>query len=83
MSKPEIIIIGEPLRKSLAKNAASFCTIVGIIGVGVILDSAPMQWLGAVIWMLWLIAKVSMRGKTLSIEEARRRLDEIERERGR
>jgi len=83
MSKPEIIILNETLGKSIAKNAASFCTIVAIIGVGVVLDSAAMQWLGALIWMLWLLAKASMRGNTLTIEEARRRLDEIERERGR
>lgn len=58
---------------------------IGIISVGVWLDSAAMQWLGFIgVFLAFIIVLTSMansnrdKNTDLSIDEARARLDEIE-----
>ena len=80
MSKPEIIIVHETPAQSWKRDASSFALFLAIIGVGVALNSAAMQWVGAIIAFLTLIGSaIHMRDKCkMSIAEARKRLDEIE-----
>ena len=54
---------------------------VTIIGVGILADSPAMQWSGFVfLFLILFAAAISMAEKTLTIEEARAKLDELERE---
>lgn len=80
MGTPQIIVVRETAIQSLVKDAGTFVMIIALIGVGVVLDSVPMQWLGAGMWLFGVIGHAAMRRHTLTIVEARRRLDEIERE---
>lgn len=43
---PTVIVIHESAAKSLFRDAGTFCLVVGIIGVGVLLNSPAMQWCG-------------------------------------
>lgn len=43
---PQIIIIRETMWQSIVSDAVSFCTVVGVIGVGWWLGSSAMQWAG-------------------------------------
>jgi hypothetical protein len=60
-----------------------YSMFAGLIGLGVATDSAAMQWAGfmlaslATIAWVWTFAK---QDRNLTIEQARARLDEIERE---
>jgi hypothetical protein len=56
-------------------------TQMAVVGVGVMTDSAAMQWLGLTVWWLGMFGAVMIRAeanKGLTIDEARSRLDEIE-----
>lgn len=80
MIKTEIIIIRETAAQSLVKDAGTFVLFASLIGVGVLLDSGAMQWVGAVMGFVtiftWAIRSTSKNRMT--IEQARAKLDEIE-----
>lgn len=68
---------------SLARHLVGFAAQTVPIGVGVWWQSEPLQWLGLVCAVLFLVALsiwYARRDFALTIEEARRRLDEIERD---
>lgn len=55
--------------------------MVGVIGVGVVAGSDAMQWAGFAMLGLIAVVGVAAHGRSdtgLSIDEARRRIDEIE-----
>lgn len=57
-----------------------------IIGIGIAADSAAMQWSGFVILILSMFAfgmLIAKKDENLTISDARKRLDEIERREGR
>lgn len=77
------IVIETNPRFSLVRHAIGFTLQTVPIGVGVWFGSEPLQWLGLCCAVLFLIAVsvwYARRDWALSIEEARVRLDEIERE---
>lgn len=65
-----VIVLHETVLQSWARDAGSFAMIVGIIGVGVALDSSAMQWVGAVCAFLALIGRASGKTKRLTKAEA-------------
>jgi len=80
-SKPRIIIVHETLAESIAKDAVSTIALLASIAVGVWISSAALQWMAGVIWVLWIISKsmsVGSKDNWLTVEQARKRLDEIE-----
>lgn len=79
--KEEIIIViaeGETVRQSWASDASTFALCVGLIGLGLWVDSSAMQWLGAVFAFVATLARVGSKAKRLTVSEAKNRLDEIE-----
>lgn len=80
MSKSEIIVIRESTSESIIRDCVSAGTLIGLIGVGVVLDSQAMQWVAGIMWMLWMLARGLriMKDNRFTIEKARLRLDEIE-----
>lgn len=79
--EPEIILIRETetLWKSILSDAVSFAAVVGIIGIGALLQSGAMQWAGFIMLVLAVTGRIIGKTKRLTIAEARARLDEIER----
>lgn len=76
--KKEVIIVREGVVQSLIKDAGTFLMAVALIGIGAMFASTAMQWVGAVVFFTSVIA-LSVRDRvTMTVPEARKRLDEIE-----
>lgn len=82
MSKREVILIRESLRDSIIRDLTTVACFVAMIGIGVWLDSSALQWIGALLGFIAIMSRsINMMEKyRYSIEEARRRLDELERQ---
>src|SRR5436190_870011 len=80
MSQPKILIISETIAKSWAIDASTFALFVGLIGIGWLLNSSAMEWVGAGIGFLTILARFSGRKKamTFTISQARAELDRLE-----
>lgn len=78
MNKPTVIILHETVLQSLARAAGTFFMLAALIGLGVLLQSVALQWVGAIMGFIWLVAKGIRHGRGVSITEARKRLDELE-----
>lgn len=86
MTDHQIIILTRTPMKPAWRFAIAPACQIAVIGVGVMADSAAMQWAG--FWgLLFIVAIIILEGVTATIEndkrmtvdEARARLDEIER----
>lgn len=77
MSK-EVIIVREGVVQSLIKDAGTFLMAVALVGIGVLLASTAMQWIGAFVFFTSVIALHQRDNLTMTVPEARKRLDEIE-----
>jgi hypothetical protein len=80
MSYERINIITHPRFRPLRTIYAAAAQI-GVIGVGVVVDSTAMQWAGFIVLSLLVVSAVAgqyRRDFDLTIEQARARLDEIE-----
>lgn len=80
--KPEVILIRETARESWKADMSSVVGFVALIGIGVVLDSTAMQWVGAILGFITFMGRFNrmMKDNRLTIEQARKRLDEIEAE---
>ena len=80
MAERQIIFIKENARESWLRDTSSVFSFVALIGIGVVLDSSAMQWVGAVIGFFVILERSNrlFKSNRFTIEEARKRLDEIE-----
>lgn len=72
----------ETVVQSVIKDTFTFIMVVGILSVGVATNSSAMQWVGFIMLAFLFIAKcisVIHGTKKLTIEQARKKLDEMER----
>lgn len=79
---PEVILLRETPRQSWKSDMSSVVGFVLLIGIGVLLESNAMQWCGAILGFFTIGVKASRHAKDnrLTVEQARKRLDEIEAE---
>ncbi|WP_028753685.1 hypothetical protein [Rhizobium leucaenae] len=75
-TKTEIIILHETVLQSYLVDSSTFLLFAALIGLGIYLDSAAMQWIGGILGMLTVCDR-SMRHSRMTVEQARKRLDEI------
>jgi hypothetical protein len=77
---PEVIIIRESVVASLVRDAGTVATFVSLMSIGVYLESTAMQWVGAVIGITTIWARVMrfVRDNRMTTEQARQRLDAID-----
>lgn len=68
--KKVFIILTESRLDSWIRDASTFAMFVGLIGIGVYLESAALQWVGAACGFISIIARASGVGKKMSREEA-------------
>lgn len=78
--KKEVIILYETALQSWIRDASSAVMFIALIGIGVLLESSAMQWVGALLGFLVIIGKaVNHHNKSkMTVAQARKRLDEIE-----
>jgi len=76
-----VIIVHETIAQSWIRDASSVAGFVALISIGVYLDSSAMQWVGAILGFLTICgsATAAARKHKMTVAEARKRLDEIER----
>jgi len=60
---------------SLLKDAGTLLLFVGLIGIGVFLDSKAMQWVGAVFGFFVVASKAFGKVEKVSVDEAHSRID--------
>lgn len=79
-ARPTIILIREGWVQSWLRDASTFVLFIALIGIGVLLQSTAMQWVGALIGFLHIAGRARQLYKTNSftIPEARAKLDELE-----
>ena len=86
MSEEITINLSDNTRRTRAiSRVLLFVMPITLIGVGIVADSPAMQWAGFVVTMLSIAAFSTLLGKKnhgLTIAQARRRLDEIEKTQG-
>ena len=75
-----ILVVDDRLWKSVSRDIVSIVTLFAMVGVGYVLGSVALQWIGGLIWILWIIARVDAQRKKMTISQARKRLDELERQ---
>ena len=80
----KVIIIRETWAQSLISDLGTLAMFCAMLGLGVWLDSAAMQWVGGVLFLFAVIsfATAKSNGNRCTIAEARTRLDEMEAEHG-
>jgi hypothetical protein len=78
--KPEVILLYETVAQSWARDASTFALLLCLIGMGVILQSSAMQWFGAVVGFIVICNRAgeAFKKNRMTIDQARKRLDEIE-----
>jgi len=77
MEKPHLLIIRESFARSIISDAVTLSLGVGIMLPGYFLNSAGMQWLGAIVFFWIVLAYAGAKRRTFSIDEARAELDRI------
>lgn len=73
-----IIILRETALQSLVADAGTVGSFLSLIGIGLWLDSAALQWVGAILGFVFIIIRARGRNKRRTIAEARSYLDELE-----
>lgn len=78
--RPDVIIIHETVAKSWLRDLSTFTLFAALIGIGWLIGSGAMQWMGAIIGFLTILVKASgVHAKSRkSIVEARQFLDDLE-----
>ena len=76
----EVILLRETWKESVAGQVGTFITFVAMIGLGVYLESAAMQWVGALLFFFIMFGRMVNTAKRyrMTIARARERLDELE-----
>lgn len=80
MKEEMVVIVDNRLWQSLGRDIATLGTFVSMIGLGVFLQSSAMQWVGGLIWFLWVIGRAAIVEKKarMTIPQARAFLDKLE-----
>lgn len=89
MKSPEkVIIINRGLPDFIAKQLVFFGSIVGVVGIGIWLESALLQYFGAAMWIIVMCVKAYRLGqndpRSMTLDEAAaeiKKLQQIEQKR--
>lgn len=79
--QPKIIILHETAIQSWLRDIGSAAAAIALIGTGVWAGSSAMQWVGAILFFLLLIARSVRLGNTqrLNLREAENVIRELRR----
>ena len=76
----EVIVVHESVLASYLKDIASVGSLTAAVGLGIWLDSAALQWVAGLLWIVMILSASfkSTNDKRMTVADARKRLDEIE-----
>lgn len=79
MSNTKVVIVRETVRESILTDTYSLLMVFAMVLPGYLLGIEPLQWIGAVLFMIWLLSAGNGKyTKRRTIAEARAYLDELE-----
>lgn len=58
-SPPRVIFVQESLRVSILRDITTFATIAGLWSLGYFTGSSALEWVGAIIGLIVIVAKAS------------------------
>ena len=75
-----ITIVDDRMWRSVARATYSYGMLLALTGVGYVLGITALTWIGGLLWILliFLRAQKSDTSDRLTIEQARRKLDEMD-----
>ena len=75
---PKVIILRETILESIIKDVFTLGSLAVLVGIGVVLSSEALQWIGAIFWMLIFVSKESREVKhSYTLEEAKTLIDKL------
>jgi hypothetical protein len=79
VNKPvEVIILKETVLESWMTDAITFALFLALIGIGVLLGSVAMQWVGGIVGFIAIGSREKLKAHRMTIGEARAKLDSLE-----
>lgn len=80
--KKFIIVVDDRLWKSIGRDVFTFGSLLAVVCLGILLNSAVLQWICGIIWAVAVLSKVFSETKKnkFTISEARAELDRLESE---
>lgn len=81
--KLEIMIVHESIKESIISDSYTVGSLIACAYIGYLLDSSALQWFAGLFLVLMIITRSASRsitGPRLTIQQARQKLDELERE---
>lgn len=78
--KTKVIVIRETWKESIISDTYSYLIAIGMMLPGYLLDINALQWLGAVMFIITLLAMGANSKVKMTIAEAREYLDKLEEE---
>lgn len=64
------IVVRESIRESIIRDATSFVTLTAMVGLGIVLESDAMQWIGGLLFLFVVFGKAAGKLKKMTAEEA-------------
>lgn len=70
MSETQYVIVRETLWKSFCSDLITVLSFVTMIGLGWLLQSSAMQWVGGLLFLISMAARISQEGKRMTADQA-------------
>jgi hypothetical protein len=67
----KFVIIRESFWRSIVTDAITFMMVFSLVGIGIWLNSTPLQWIGGLMSMVTIMAQAVPNRKRMTIEEAK------------
>lgn len=73
-----IILVRENFMESVKRDLFSFTVVVAMVGVGRLIDSDALEWIGGILALLVIFGKASAFGKSskMTLEQAEQKIRE-------
>ncbi len=59
-------------------DASTFALGLAFVGIGWVIGSSALQWMGAFVWIVFVASQASTKSQRMTISEARKWLDDLE-----
>jgi len=76
-TEPKIMLVQETPMQSYKKDAGTVVACLALVLPGWLIGSAALQWVGAMMFVFWLIARVfgTSKDNTYTLDQAKAKID--------
>lgn len=72
------VVITESIFQSWGRDIGTLVLFVGLIGIGIALNSSALQWVGALVGFIAIISRANGKAKNLTKEQAIKFIQELD-----